>query len=412
MNVFLPADILLPQTADLQKWAVIACDQFTSNAAYWDRVRANAADAPSAMHLILPEVDLNTPQEAAQLEEIKRSMQHYLEDGVFRCYSHAFIYVERTLQSGAVRKGLVGMVDLEAYDYNPGSVSPIRATEKTVVSRIPPRMRVRRNASMELPHVLMLCDDHENMLLGPVEAEKTAFPLIYDFDLMEDGGHISGWLLQGAPVDAFEARLTAYTAQLDSKYQDLPGIPMVFAVGDGNHSLATAKACYEELKTAHPDEDLSRHPARYALVELENIHDDAQVFESIHRVLFHTDPQKLLRDLAPWCAPNGYPVHWFTGTQDGTIYLDRSRSQLAVGVLQSFLDGWMQDNPGELDYIHGESELRALAGAEDAIGFLLPAMEKSQLFRGVIADGVLPRKTFSMGHAKEKRYYLEGRMIQ
>lgn len=412
MNLFLPADILMPQVPDLRKWAVIACDQFTSNAAYWDRVRANAADSPSAVHLILPEVDLNTPREASQLEEIKRSMNQYLAEGTFRCYSHAFIYVERTLQSGAVRKGLVGMVDLEAYDYHPGSVSPIRATEKTVVSRIPPRMRVRRNASMELPHVLMLCDDHENMLLGPVEAEKATFPMIYDFDLMEDGGHTSGWLLQGTPVDAFESRLTAYTAQVEQKYQDLPGVPMVFAVGDGNHSLATAKACYEALKAAHPGEDLSRHPSRYALVELENIHDNAQVFEPIHRVIFHTDPQKLLRDLTPWCAPNGYPVHWFSGAQKGTIYLDRARSQLAVGALQSFLDGWMQENPGEIDYIHGENDLKELAKEPDTIGFLLPAMEKSQLFRGVIADGVLPRKTFSMGHAREKRYYLEGRMIQ
>ena len=188
---------------------------------------------------------------------------------------------------------------------------------------------------------------------------------------------------------------------------------MVFAVGDGNHSLATAKSCYEERKAADPGADLSSHPARYALVELENIHDEAQVFEPIHRVVFKTDAQKLLADLkASCCAEGGFPVTWYIGSESGVVYLDRARSQLAVGVLQSFLDTWLAENPGEIDYIHGDDDLRQLAEQENAIGFLLPAMEKSQLFRGVIADGILPRKTFSMGHAREKRYYLEGRVIK
>ena len=229
---------------------------------------------------------------------------------------------------------------------------------------------------------------------------------------MEGGGHITGWLVQGKAVDDFEARLADYTAHVGEKYKGLPGVPMVFAVGDGNHSLATAKACYEELKKAHPGEDLSSHPARFALVELENIHDEAQVFEPIHRVITHTDPSAMLKALEDWCAPGGFPVEWYIGQDHGTVYLDKAKSQLAVGVLQAFLDQYLSSHPGEIDYIHGDDDLKELAAQDGAIGFLLPAMEKSQLFRGVIADGILPRKTVSMGHAREKRYYLEGRAIK
>lgn len=412
MNVFMPADILLPQVSDMSKWAVIACDQFSSNPAYWQRVRETVSDAPSAINLILPEAELGTPEEEAHTIKINETMEQYQKDGIFKSYNDSLIYVERTLENGSVRKGLIGMVDLEAYDYTIGAVSPIRATEKTVVERIPPRMKVRRNAPVELPHILMLCDDHEKKLIEPIAAIKEQLSVVYDFDLMEGGGHIIGRLVQGEVVAAFEQALSEYSAHVGEKYDGLPGVPMVFAVGDGNHSLATAKACYEELKAANPGADLTRHPARYALVELENIHDEAQVFEPIHRVVFKTNTKKLLKDLEAVCAEDGFRVTWFVGDESGVIYLDRSKSQLAVGVLQSFLDEWMRENAGEIDYIHDEPDLRQLAMQDGAIGFLLPAMEKSQLFRGVIADGVLPRKTFSMGHAREKRYYLEGRVIK
>lgn len=411
-NCFLPADILIPKNAEMEKWAVIACDQFTSQPAYWERVRKTAGDAPSTIHLILPEAELGSPEEGARVEEIRQTMEEYLKQGVFQTYPHSFVYVERSLENGAIRKGLVGMVDLEAYDYSTGSTSPIRATEKTVVERIPPRMRVRRGAPLEFPHILMLVDDHKKVLIEPIGAKKCQMPKLYDFDLMEGGGHITGWLVSGVEADAFEDRLTEYTATLGEKYVGLPGTPMVFAVGDGNHSLATAKACYEELKAAHPGEDLSDHPARYALVELENIHDEAQEFAPIHRVVTKTDPFALLDALrANACAGSGFPVEWYIGAEHGTIYLDKAKSQLAVGVLQGFLDSYLTGHSGEIDYIHGDSDLKELAAQEHAIGFLLPVMEKSQLFRGVIADGILPRKTFSMGHAREKRYYLEGRKI-
>ena len=411
-NCFLPAEILLPKVEDMSKWAVIACDQFSSQPAYWDRVRANAGDAPSTIHLILPEAQLGTEQEPALTEEINRTMAAYLEQDLFTVYPNSFVYVERTLQSGAIRKGLVGMVDLEAYDYSMGSTSDIRATEKTVVERIPPRMRVRKNAPLEFPHILMLADDHDKVLIEPITAQKEHLKKLYDCMLMEDGGHIAGWLVDGAEAQAFMDRLTTYTQHVDEKYTGLPGTPMVFAVGDGNHSLATAKACYEELKKAHPGEDLSQHPARYALVELENIHDTAQEFAPIHRVIVKTDAPALLKAVQDnLCAETGFPVEWYMSKDHGTIYLDQSKGQLAIGILQSFLDQYLAQHDGETDYIHGDADLMELAAQDNAIGFLLPVMEKSQLFRGVIADGILPRKTFSMGHAREKRYYLEGRKI-
>ncbi len=413
MNAFLPADILIPKTDSMEKWAVIACDQFTSDQAYWDRVRKNAEGAVSTINLILPEAELGTEKEAEHTAVINATMKRYMDEDVFTTYPNSFVYVERQLENGSIREGLVGMVDLDAYDYSTGATSAIRATERTVPERIPPRQRVRRDAPIELPHILMLCDDHDKKLIEPIGAKKDSLKKLYDFDLMEGGGHITGWLVEGKDVDEFNKALADYTATVGEKYKGLKGVPMVFAVGDGNHSLATAKSCYEELKKNHPGEDLSNHPARYALVELENIHDPAQVFEPIHRVIFKTEPEKLLAALQKdACAEGGFPVQWYTKDASGTVYLDRAKSELAVGVLQGFLDEYLKDNAGEIDYIHDDDALISLAKQDGAIGFLLPAMEKSQLFRGVIADGILPRKTFSMGHSREKRYYLEGRKIK
>ena len=413
MNAFLPADILMPKTDSMEKWAVIACDQFTSDQAYWDRVRKNAEGAVSTINLILPEAELGTEKEAEHTAVINATMKRYMDEDVFTTYPNSFVYVERQLENGSIREGLVGMVDLDAYDYSTGATSAIRATERTVAERIPPRQRVRRDAPIELPHILMLCDDHDKKLIEPIGAKKDSLKKLYDFDLMEGGGHITGWLVEGKDVDEFNKALADYTATVGEKYKGLKGVPMVFAVGDGNHSLATAKSCYEELKKKHPGEDLSNHPARYALMELENIHDPAQVFEPIHRVIFKTDTEKLLAALQKdACAEGGFPVRWYTKDASGTVYLDRAKSELAVGVLQGFLDEYLKDNAGEIDYIHDDDALISLAKQDGAIGFLLPAMEKSQLFRGVIADGILPRKTFSMGHSREKRYYLEGRKIK
>ena len=412
-NVFLPADILLPKNADFSKWAVIACDQFTSDQEYWNRVRANAEGSVSTINLILPEAELGTEKEAAHTALINKTMAEYMENGVFETYENSLIYVERTLENGSIRMGLMGMVDLDAYDYTVGATSAIRATERTVTERIPPRQRVRRDAPIELPHILLLCDDHEKVLIEPIAAKKDSFKVLYDCDLMEDGGHITGWLVPQEEVEKFNATLAEYSANVGKKYEGLKGEPVVFAVGDGNHSLATAKSCYEELKKNNHGVDLSAHPARYALVELENIHDPSQQFEPIHRVIFNTDTKKMLKAVEEnICAEGGYPVKWYIGEESGVVYLDRAKSELAVGVLQAFLDEYLKENEGEIDYIHDDDALIALAAKENAIGFLVPGMEKSQLFRGVVADGVLPRKTFSMGHSREKRYYLESRKIK
>lgn len=411
MNAFLPANILLPKDADMEKWAVIACDQFTSDPSYWQRVRAKAGDCPSTIHLILPEAELSGDRKEA-VKAINDTMAEYAASGVFQQYNNAYIYVERTLENGTVRPGLVGMVDLEQYDYHPGSASPIRATEMTVLERIPPRKEIRKDAPMEFPHVLMLCDDRECCLIESVAAVKEQLPVVYDFDLMEQGGHIKGWLVQGRYADDFNARFAGYSAACQDKYEGLTGAKVLLAVGDGNHSLATAKSCYEEMKKNNPAVDYSNHPARYALVELENIHDAAQVFEPIHRIVTQVDTEALLHYLSGFCTEDGYEVEYITQGAKGVLRLDKRRGELALAVLQELMDAFLAAHPGKIDYIHGGEEVRSLASAPGCIGFLLPAMEKGQLFRGVIHRGVLPRKTFSMGHAREKRYYLEGRYIK
>lgn len=411
MSVFKSTDILIPNHAHMEKWSVIACDQFTSDPAYWQRVRQAAGEDPSTIYLILPEAELGSENEAQTVKNINAAMERYLAENVFCVYPNSYVYVERTLVDGSVRPGLLGAVDLEAYDYHPGSNSAIRATEKTVLERIPPRQRVRKDAAVELPHVLMLCDDDEKSLIEPITAVKDSLPKLYDFDLMEQGGHIRGWLVQGAVADEFDKRFASFAATVESKYADLGG-SVLLAVGDGNHSLATAKSCYEALKAANPGVDLSGHPARYSLVELENIHDPSLVFAPIHRIILDTCPERLLEDMKQICAEGGYPVHWVVGEATGTVYLDEAKGELAVAVLQEFLDKWLAENAGTIDYIHGDEEVKELAQKDNAIGFLLPAMEKHQLFRGVISGGALPRKTFSMGHAREKRYYLEGRKIR
>ena len=411
MSVFKSTDILIPNNVEMEKWSVIACDQFTSDPVYWQRVRQRAGDGPSTIHLILPEAELGGENEAQTVKNINAAMEQYLRENVFAIYPKSYVYVERTLADGSVRPGLLGAVDLEEYDYHAGSNSAIRATEKTVLERIPPRQRVRKDAAVELPHVLMLCDDDEKSLIEPIMAVRDTLPVLYDFDLMEQGGHISGRLVQGAVAAEFDKRFAAFAASVDSKYADLGG-SVLLAVGDGNHSLATAKSCYEALKAANPGEDLSNHPARYSLVELENIHDPSLVFAPIHRIILDTNAQKLLSDVQAVCAEGGYPVQWVIGEKSGTLYLDKAKGELAVAVLQEFLDRWLAENAGVIDYIHGDEEVRELAQKDNAMGFLLPAMEKHQLFRGVISGGALPRKTFSMGHAREKRYYLEGRKIR
>ncbi len=416
-----PADILLPKPGtDMHKWAVVACDQFTSQPEYWAEADRIAGDAPSALRLILPESKLNDPDVDEHISAINRSMEDYLARDIFQTYPDSIVYIERTQSDGAVRHGLVAAVDLEHYDYTPGSGSLIRATEGTVLERIPPRVRVRKDAPIELPHVMLLIDDPEKTCIEPITAAADAMDKLYDFDLMLKGGRLKGWRLSQDQTGALAGALAhlASSEAMAHKY-GLAGVsPLLFAVGDGNHSLATAKTCYENLKKVTPEDQWASLPARYALVEIENLHDSALQFEAIHRVVFHVDPQKLLSaflDFYPSAREGQGPGHtiaytWAGGS--GFLNVPDPKVQLAVGTLQNFLDAYLKENGGEVDYIHGADITDELGAKPGNIGFKLPAMGKDQLFKTVIADGVLPRKTFSMGHAEDKRYYVEGRKIR
>ncbi len=415
-----PADILLPRDCDMSRWAVVACDQFTSQPEYWAEVDRIAGDAPSTLRLILPESKLNDPDVEQHIADINRSMADYLARDIFKTYQDSIIYIERSQSDGEIRHGLVAAVDLEQYDYTPGSGSLIRATEGTVLERIPPRVRVRKDAPIELPHVMLLIDDPDKTAIEPITAETASMESVYDFELMMKGGHLKGWKLTDAQVDRLAAALTALTSgeAMEAKYGMKGAAPLLFAVGDGNHSLATAKTCYENLKKVTPEDQWADLPARYALVEIENLHDSALKFEAIHRVLFGVDPADFMTEFKKF-YPNaqegkgeGHVIEVVWPGYDGFITVPDSPVQLAVGTLQRFIDHYRKDHPCEVDYIHGDSVTRELGSKEGNMGFLLPAMGKDQLFKTVIADGVLPRKTFSMGHAEDKRYYVEGRKIR
>lgn len=411
MSIFKAANILLPNVESIEKWSVIACDQYTSQPEYWTRVRENIGEEISSLNLILPEAEMGNMDN--RIERINKNMDEYMNTGVFKEYENVYVYVERTLSNGTIRKGIVGMVDLEEYDYSDNATTPIRATERTVEERIPPRMNIRRNASLEMPHILLLCDDEKHELIESVEVIKERCPKLYDFDLMENGGHITGWLIEGKNVSIFDNKLEEYNEVTKAKYTSIGKAPMLYAMGDGNHSLATAKACYEELKRLNSDRDMSTHPARYALLELENIHDDSQQFEPIHRIVTDINPEKLIQELKKnICAPEGHRIAYYIGEKEEIVYLDKKLGELPVAVLQKFLDEYLPKTSGKIDYIHGTDVVKKLAMKENSVGFILPVIEKSQLFKGIIMDGVLPRKTFSMGHANEKRYYMEGRRIK
>ena len=410
MAVFQTAELLIPREELLENWAVIACDQFTSQPEYWREVCAHVGSAPSAYHIILPEAELEA-DEKARIASINAHMRRYLSGDVFRIFPDACVYVERTLLDGSVRRGVVGVIDLEEYDYCSGTATAVRATEHTVVERIPPRVQIRSGAPVELSHVLLLMDDAEGRVLDTLEARRARLPLLYDFTLMQGGGRVAGRLVRGEDAQALNAALAVYEKECARRFRDAGGAPLLYAVGDGNHSLAAAKDCWETLKRQHPELMGSRHPARYAMVELQNILDEAQRFEPIHRIVTDVDVPALLHEAAAVSVPGGYAVDWAAGGQRGTVYLDPALGALPVAALQRFLDRCLQEHGGRIDYIHGAETAISLAQGPGAICFLLPDFPKDALFRGIVLGGVLPRKTFSVGHPQEKRYYLECRRI-
>ncbi len=408
-TAFYSTEILLPKGQDDTKWSVIACDQFTEQKSYWKQVEALVQDAPSTLHMILPEAYLDESDAPHRIQKCGENMQKYLSDGILQTYENAVIYVERTLSDGTVRPGLVGALDLEEYSFSANAQTLCRPTEQTVAERIPPRMKIRQAASLEMPHAMLLMDDKEGVVIEAIGADKDRLTPLYDFDLMMDSGHLQGWLLPPDVQNQMQQALQTLKEQSKQKY----GAPLLFLVGDGNHSIATAKTCYEQLKAELGDKALE-HPARYCLVEVCNLHHSSIRFEPIHRILFGVNKNEFL------CALRKEQPTGKSGEQsfvlmdaDGKeeICLPCPTSKLTVGTLQQFLDKFMETNPAvSIDYVHEYSSLEECC-AKGGISLILPAMDKDLLFGSILADGVLPRKTFSMGHAADKRFYLECRKI-
>ena len=437
MKIISDIGIQIPQVClpkpgtDLKKWAVIACDQFTSEPEYWHAVEKIVGDAPSTLNLTFPEVHLEKPGEAERIKSIQAAMRKYMDEGILQPRD-GLIYIERTV-AGRTRKGVILCLDLECYDYNKGSSSLIRATEGTIVDRLPPRMKIREGATMELPHILVLIDDPNHTVIEPLSAAKSKLEKLYDFDLMLDSGHLAGYAVNAVYENkVIEAlRGLAKPETFAAKYgigKDQP--VLLFAMGDGNHSLATAKAIWEKMK---PQVGMD-HPARYALVEIENVHDEGLEFEPIHRVVFG-----LKKDLFAVLEKTFGANFTYTpvansdemvkrvdsaeggvqaiglvggGKRFGVIEIVHASSNLAVGTIQAFIDVFMKDDGAEkIDYVHGEEVVERLALQSGNAGFYLAGMHKSDLFKTVILDGALPRKTFSMGEAREKRFYMEARKI-
>ena len=419
-----PAKILLPDfpvldKAAWQKWATIACDQFTSEPEYWESVKETVGDAPSTLSLILPEVYLDRRDELSP--RIHGEMERVLSSVLTNENGEGMIYLSRTQSDGEKREGIVARIDLEDYSYEKGSQSIVRATEGTVLERIPPRVAVRRGAPLELPHVMLLIDDPDMTVIEPVGNSSDEYKTAYDFDLMLGGGHVTGRWIPKSLYPQIRSALAALITKeaLAARYGSDEIAPLLFAVGDGNHSLASAKAYYEEIKAKIGKDAAASHPARYALVEIVNLHSPALRFEPIYRVVFGADRDDLLSALSVYASSSSRPkngktqrIVWLSDGETGEITVEDPSSQLPVGSLQSFLDGYMKEHPAvTIDYIHGEDALASLS-KNGAVGFLFSGMEKSELFATVIYDGSLPRKTFSMGHARDKRYYLEARKIR
>ncbi len=395
MRVFTPADILLPRVDDMTKWSCIACDQFTAEPEYWREAERIVGSEPSTLRLMLPEAWLGVRDSAAETRKIYAAMKDYVNRGIFRTVEQSFIYVERTLPSGAVRRGLVGKLDLECYDWAPGSATPVRATEGTAESRLPARVEVRRGATLEMPHIMVFIDDPENAVI-PSAAGGEA---LYDFELMLGGGHIRGSRVTGEAAERLTAALEA------------PEGSVRFAMGDGNHSLAAAKRCWEQIKRNLPESELETHPARYALAEIVNIHDEAVTFEPIHRVLLETVPRGFIEEAAARLPRGkGQAVTLLAGRREMEIETGMPLGAL-VALVDELLGDWRREHGGEPDYIHGDEDARALGGRPSSVGVLLPRLEKAELFPYITEHGPYPKKSFSIGHARDKRYYLECRAI-
>lgn len=411
-------DILLPKkNFDHSKWAVVACDQYTSQKDYWERVKEYVGSEPSTLKLIFPECYLNDGDEDNRIAEINKTMNEYLKEGVFRKFSRSFVLVERRCDSGT-RWGLIVPLDLEKYSWEVGAKSLIRPTEETIVSRIPPRKKIRKDAAIEFPHIIVLISDPKRKIIEPLRDKN--LEQLYSFSLMENGGHMTAWLVNQEEdlkmiADGFEELLDSFTS--DDR--------MLYAMGDGNHSLATAKSCWEDIKKTIPKEEWKDHPARYALVEIENIFDNGLVFEPVHRVFFDLSIEEFEKELAKTCSsweimedvpendilqeielPNTHRFGLCTSEGNRIYSLIDPKLSIPAGSIQSIIDSLAGKK--EMDYVHGFDVTMELGSKPGNIGIFLPSIPKDSFFSSILKDGVLPRKTFSLGEANEKRFYMEG----
>ncbi len=402
MNCVQKTNILLPnKNIDLKRWAVIACDQFTSQKEYWYQLESYIKDAPSTLHLIYPEAFLNENYHQ-RIEKIHQTMKNYLHEHIFDELESCMILIKRTMKNGKSILGIVLSVDLEMYSYEKNKPALIRATEETVLERIPPRVEIRKNASLEFPHVVLLMNDQKEHILEKLYQKKNQFPLLYQFELNMDGGFIEGYKINDCDeiIDSFRKLIPKDD-------------PLQFVVGDGNHSLASAKAHWENIKKVISKEETLHHPARYALVEVENIYDDGLRFEAIHRVLFHVQ-NDFMKGLKNICKGNhhSYAYNAILGKEEIKLLDDSIES---IRLLQNYIDDYLELHKDvKMDYVHDEEALIEICNRpenKDAIGIIFPAIKKEELFTMIQKHGSLPRKSFSMGKAIEKRYYLEGRKI-
>ena len=434
--------ILLPKNGtDLNKWAVVACDQYTSQPEYWGKIKSYIGDSPSTLNLILPEVYLESDEEEQIIEDINKNMIEYLANGELVEQKPGFIALDRKTSQVPSRKGLMVALDLECYDFSEGSQTLIRATEGTIVDRLPPRIKVRENASIELPHIMVLIDDPDKKIIEPLfdmDLEKA-----YDLELMEDSGHLTGYFVNNPETINMVAeglRTLANKKNFNSKYGLDDYEVMMYAMGDGNHSLATAKAIWEKMKEDAADKNtIMDSPARYALVELVNIHDEGLEFEAIFRVVFNANKDKMFDAMREFYAAQGSIFSYKTcATMEeakelakisstdtnhisefvaddtyGVLFIENPKYTLETATIQTFIDDYLSKNEkAKVDYIHGEDVVCSLSEGKENFGFLLPSISKDTFFKTIIVDGALPRKTFSMGEADEKRFYLECRKIK
>lgn len=421
------ADILIPKKQyNLEKWAVVACDQYTSEPEYWKSVEEFVKDAPSTLRIIYPECYLEDHKEE-RIAAINRTMEDYVKKDIFDCYKDCFILAERTV-GNVQRYGLMAALDLDAYSYAADSKTLIRATEGTILSRIPPRKEIRKNAPLEVPHIMVLIEDAKKTIIEPLIAKKDKLEKIYDTPLMMEGGHLKGYL-----IDSLEDKKSIY-AGFKALYNALDSAnPLLFAMGDGNHSLATAKSCWEDIKPTLSEDEAKTHPARFALVELENIYSPALEFEPIHRVLFNTDMKDFLTFLGNEC--DGYSLdkmpdkeelsfeinhakkheQRFGLVQGNDLYLvtiTGQKAAITARTLQSVIDPMVEQGKAKIDYIHGEDVTIKLGSEDGNLGLIMPDVPKDTFFSSVMRDRSFPRKTFSIGRANEKRFYMEARKIQ